>query len=76
MTTDATIVPTSSAPSHWEGNAGFWIRIIREQRDRYRTELTDQAVLAAIGDCADLDVLDAGCGEGYASGPLCRSRRR
>lgn len=65
MTTDAPAIPAAAAPSRWEGNAEFWVRIIREHRDRYRTELTDQAMLTAIGASDGLDVLDAGCGEGY-----------
>ncbi|MDQ2812896.1 MAG: methyltransferase domain-containing protein [Actinomycetota bacterium] len=63
--TEAPAIPAPAASSHWEGNAEFWVRIIREHRDRYRTELTDKAMLAAIGPCPGLDVLDAGCGEGY-----------
>jgi SAM-dependent methyltransferase len=51
-------------------NAEFRLRIIRQHRDRYRTELTDPAVLDAIGDVADLDILDAGCGEGYMTREL------
>ena len=76
MTTDAATVPASDAPSHWEGNAGFWVQIIREHRDRYRTELTDQAMLTAIGNCVGLDVLDAGCGEGYMTRLLARRGAR
>jgi 2-polyprenyl-3-methyl-5-hydroxy-6-metoxy-1,4-benzoquinol methylase len=56
---------SSPAADWWEGNSDFWVRIIREHRDRHRTELTDQAMLSAIGFCEGLDVLDAGCGEGY-----------
>ncbi|GAA2069976.1 class I SAM-dependent methyltransferase [Actinomadura alba] len=54
-------------PTHarWEANAEYWVKIIREGRDRYRTELTDRAVLDAIGPCEGLRILDAGCGEGY-----------
>jgi SAM-dependent methyltransferase len=62
--TDALAIPASEM-SHWEGNAEFWVRIIRGRHDRYRTELTDQTVLAACGPFDGLDVLDAGCGEGY-----------
>ena len=51
----------------WEANTDFWVKIIRERRDRYRTELTDRAVLDAIGPCEGLRILDAGCGEGYLS---------
>lgn len=58
---------SSPAAERWEGNSDFWVRIIRERRDRYRTELTDQAMLSAVGSCEGLDVLDAGCGEGYLS---------
>ncbi|URN06176.1 class I SAM-dependent methyltransferase [Actinomadura madurae] len=54
----------------WEANAQYWVKVIRERRDRYRTELTDTAVLDAVGPCADLRVLDAGCGEGYLSRTL------
>ncbi|MFD0899566.1 class I SAM-dependent methyltransferase [Actinomadura sediminis] len=54
----------------WEDNAEYWVRVIRERRDRYRTELTDAAVLDAIGDTAGLRVLDAGCGEGYVARTL------
>jgi len=38
---------TAAARSTWEANAEFWMRIIREHQDRYRTELTDEAVLTA-----------------------------
>src|ERR1700734_3091793 len=53
--------------SRWDANASFWVQIIREHRDKYRNELTDPAMLRAIGDPEGLDVLDAGCGEGYLS---------
>jgi SAM-dependent methyltransferase len=52
-------------PSRWDQNASFWVQIIRENRDKYRTELTDPAMLQAIGRPEGLAVLDAGCGEGY-----------
>ncbi len=61
---------TAQAPprsSRWDANASYWVQIIREHRDKYRNELTDPAMLRAIGDVAGLDVLDAGCGEGYLS---------
>jgi ubiquinone/menaquinone biosynthesis C-methylase UbiE len=48
-------------------NSEFWVTIIRRGLDRYRTELTDAAVLKAIGSCDGLTVLDGGCGEGYFS---------
>ncbi len=51
-------------------NSAFWIRIIREKLDRYRTELTDAAVLSAIGPVEGHTVLDGGCGEGYMSREL------
>lgn len=70
--TDALPLTTFSANGPWEENAGFWVQIIREHRDRYRTELTDPAVFSAIGECTSLDVLDVGCGEGYLSRELAR----
>ncbi|MFV2171724.1 class I SAM-dependent methyltransferase [Actinomadura sp. LOL_016] len=54
----------------WEDNADYWVQVIRERRDRYRIELTDAAVLDAIGDTVGLRVLDAGCGEGYIARTL------
>ena len=53
-------------------NANFWIKIIRERLDRYRGDLTDQAVLDAIGPVRGLSILDAGCGEGYLSRRLAQ----
>lgn len=49
----------------WERNAEFWIRIIRERLDPFRTELTDAAVLKVLAPNSGETVLDAGCGEGY-----------
>jgi 2-polyprenyl-3-methyl-5-hydroxy-6-metoxy-1,4-benzoquinol methylase len=49
------------------------MQIISEHRDKYRNELTDPAMLKAIGEPAGLAVLDAGCGEGYLSRILARN---
>src|SRR5438270_4689927 len=59
---------TAAAPSlddRWNANASFWVQIIQEHRDKYRNDLTDPAMLEAIGTADGLAVLDAGCGEGY-----------
>jgi SAM-dependent methyltransferase len=56
--------------ARWEANAEYWVTVIRERRDRYRTELTDAAVLDAIGPSTGLRILDAGCGEGYLTREL------
>lgn len=58
---------TTSPASSYSLNADYWTRIIREDRDRYRTRLTNAAMLTAAGDVTDQAVLDAGCGEGYLS---------
>jgi 2-polyprenyl-3-methyl-5-hydroxy-6-metoxy-1,4-benzoquinol methylase len=60
---DITAAP--SLDGRWNANASFWVQIIREHRDKYRNELTDPAMLDAIGTVDGLAVLDAGCGEGY-----------
>jgi 2-polyprenyl-3-methyl-5-hydroxy-6-metoxy-1,4-benzoquinol methylase len=60
-------------PSRWDANASFWMQIIRQHRDKYRNELTDPAMLQAIGQPDGLAVLDAGCGEGYLSRILARN---
>lgn len=54
----------------YTANAEFWIRIVRENLDPYRSGLTDPALLEQIGDPAGLTVLDAGCGEGYLAREL------
>lgn len=53
-------------------NAEFWITIIRDKLDPYQTQVTDPALLDLIGDCHGLEILDAGCGEGYLSRELIR----
>ena len=60
-------ITAETLPTRWDDNASFWVQIIREHRDKYRTELTDPAVLNAVGNTEGLRVLDAGCGEGYLS---------
>lgn len=69
--TEVAVHPTHNPdPNTWEDNAGFWVQIIRGKHDRYRTGLTDVAILDAIGPVDSLRVLDAGCGEGYLSREL------
>ncbi len=51
--------------SSYSANAEYWTLIIRDGLDRYRTGLTNTAMLEAAGDVTGLSVLDAGCGEGY-----------
>ncbi|KPM55673.1 hypothetical protein ACG83_10310 [Frankia sp. R43] len=58
---------TTSPASSYSLNADYWVRIIRENLDQYRTGLTNAAMLTAAGDVTGLAVLDAGCGEGYLS---------
>lgn len=57
-------------------NAEFWVKIIRERLDRYRSGLTDEAVLNVIGPCSGITILDAGCGEGYLSRALAQQGTR
>src|SRR6266545_2090883 len=65
---DDSVSPVNS----YTENADFWVKIIRENMDRYRSDLTDPAVLQAVGNIQGLRVLDAGCGEGYLSRILAR----
>jgi SAM-dependent methyltransferase len=67
--------PSRRSPP-WERNAEFWIRIIRERLDPFRTELTDRAMLRAVGPCRGQMILDAGCGEGYMARLLARRGAR
>ena len=43
----------------YSANASFWVKIMREQLDRYRNELTDPAVLSALGHADRLRILGA-----------------
>ena len=61
---------TTRGSEPYAGNAPFWKRIIRDRLDRYRTELTDAAVLSTLGPVKDRTILDGGCGEGYLSREL------
>ena len=63
---------TEALPNRYDANASFWVQIIREHRDKYRNELTDPAMLHAIGEPTGLKILDAGCGEGYLSRILAK----
>jgi 2-polyprenyl-3-methyl-5-hydroxy-6-metoxy-1,4-benzoquinol methylase len=58
---------TSGDSDSYANNTDFWIKIIQERLDAYRTGLTDAAVLSAVGPCDGLVILDGGCGEGYLS---------
>lgn len=58
---------THDAPVGYSPNSEFWVKIMRERLDRYRSELTDPAVLDALGPVDGRRILDAGCGEGYLS---------
>lgn len=45
--------------------ADYWATFISDGLDRYRVELTDDAVLAEVQAGPGQVILDAGCGEGY-----------
>lgn len=60
----------------YSANAEFWIRVVRDDRDPFRSRLTDSALLDLIGDCSDRVILDAGCGEGYFAREVIRRGAR
>lgn len=77
MGSEATDLISSGSPlDTYADNADFWVKIIRKGLDRYRVDLTDDAVLSAAGDCNNLNVLDGGCGEGYMSRLLAQRGAR
>ncbi len=67
--TEAEKIRTQGANTY-DQNADFWIGIIRGNHDRYRTGLTNSAILESLGPVNGLRILDAGCGEGYLSREL------
>lgn len=64
--------PASDRVASYTTNADFWVKIIREDLDPYRTALTNTAVLDAAGEVEGLTVLDGGCAEGYMARALAR----
>lgn len=58
--------------SSYTENADFWVKIMRDGLDPYRTQLTNDAVIDAIEPRPGLDILDIGCGEGYLSRLIAR----
>lgn len=67
MSIDDTEAPIRDA---YERNAEYWIRVVREGLDPYQQQITDPALLSAIGDPSGNVFLDAGCGEGHFSRQL------
>jgi ubiquinone/menaquinone biosynthesis C-methylase UbiE len=51
---------------YWDGNADVWCHDVRAGYDVFRTEFNNPAFVQFLGgSLAGLEVLDAGCGEGY-----------
>lgn len=54
----------------WHLNAVPWTTAVREAQIESRRQVTDQAIVAAVTDCAPRSVLDIGCGEGWLARAL------
>lgn len=51
--------------AYWDANAPQWADYVRRGWDSYREHFNTPAFLEFVGDVAGLELLDAGCGEGY-----------
>jgi len=60
----------------WDSNADLWAAQVRAGHDSYREHFNNPAMLEFIGELSGLDVLDAGCGEGYQTRILARRGAR
>lgn len=49
----------------WSSNASAWTRLVREGLLRSRVEVTNAAILEAVGPTQSGTLLDLGCGEGW-----------
>ena len=49
----------------WSSNASAWTRLVREGPLRSRVEVTNAAILEAVGPTQSGTLLDLGCGEGW-----------
>lgn len=60
----------------WNKNAAPWDAGFDADGDDHRKYVTDEPLLAPLGDLTGLDVLDLGCGNGYLARKLARSGAR
>ena len=49
----------------WDENAALWTAEVRAGQDRFRDVFNNPMFLGFVPDLAELEVLDAGCGEGH-----------
>ncbi len=49
----------------WDANAPTWVERVRAGHDLYRDLMNNPAFFTFVGDLSGMDILDAGCGEGY-----------
>jgi ubiquinone/menaquinone biosynthesis C-methylase UbiE len=68
--------PEAQVARHWDRNAHMWAREVRAGHDAYRELYNNPAMLAFVGDFDGMNVLDAGCGEGYQTRILARRAAR
>jgi SAM-dependent methyltransferase len=68
----AMVLSESDVAKYWDANAGAWGDHTRRGFDVHRLEVNNPAFFALIGDLKDLQVLDAGCGDGYHTRTLAR----
>lgn len=59
--------------AYWDANAPQWADFVRRGWDSYREYFNNPAFFAFLGDVVGLEVLDAGCGEGYNTRLLAQS---
>ena len=69
-------IPEDRLRESWIDNADPWTKAVREGRIESRRLVTDEAIVAAILECAGSTVLDIGCGEGWLARRLFTEGRR
>ena len=60
----------------WDDISRWWVQRYTEKGDINREWVIDPVLLSIAGDVRDLDVLDAGCGNGYLSRILAKQGAR
>ncbi len=62
-----TIMGDQEVAEHWDKNATYYAKAVREKHDLYRELINNPAFFELLGEVNNLRMLDVGCGEGITT---------